>query len=103
MKVGFPCYRSSFSCSCTVKNAMSRISETAARQHNNLKVLDACYSDAPKIILSANTGGYVYYNSFLPIVKVNMREQDGKTHLSLLFELQKSTKILMTLFALIAV
>ena len=98
MRIGFPCYASSFACACTAQKAVARIYETAAHQHNNLKIIGACYGDSQKIILNASNGGYVYYNSFMPIVKVQMREVEGKTQVSILFELQKSTRILMILF-----
>lgn len=99
MKVRFPCYNTSFPCACTVQEATKRISETVACQHNNLKVIEAYYSDVQKIVLSASTNGYVYYNSFMPIANIEIRELDGRTQVSILFELKKSTKVLMTLFS----
>lgn len=101
MKARFPCYATSFPCVCTVQEATKRISETVACQHNNLKVIDAYYTGVQKIVLSARTGGYVYYNSFVPIVNIEMREVDGKTQVSVFFELQKSTTIFMKLFSML--
>lgn len=102
MKARFPCYATSFSCICTVQEATKRILETVACQHNNLKVIEAYYIGVQKIVLSAHTGGYVYYNSFMPIVNIEMREVDGKTQVSVFFELQKSTTIFMKLFSMLA-
>lgn len=99
MKARFPYYATSFPCVCTVQEAMKRISDTVACQHNNLKVIDAYYTGVQKIVLSARTGGFVYYNSFMPIVNIEMREVDGKTQVSVFFELQKSTTIFMKLFS----
>ena len=102
VKARFPCYTTSFSCVCTVQEATTRISETVACQHNNFKVIKAYYTGVQKIVLSTHTGGYLYYNSFMPIVNVEMGGVDGKTQVSIFFELQKSTKILMTLFSMLA-
>lgn len=89
MKARFPCYATSFLCVCTVQEATKRISETVACQHNNLKVIDAYYTGVQKIVLSARTGGYVYYNSFMPIVNIEMREVDGKTQVSVFLSCRK--------------
>lgn len=102
MKARFPCYATSFPCICTVQEATKRISDTVACQHNNFKVIEAYYTGVQKIVLSARTGGYVYYNSFIPIVTIEMREMDGKTQVSVFFELQKSTTIFMKLFSMLA-
>ena len=102
MKVRFTCYTTSFLCVCTVQEVTRRISETVACQHNNFKLVKAYYAGVQKIVLSTHTGGYLYYNSFMPIVNVEMRGVDGKTQVSIFFELQKSTKILMTLFSMLA-
>ena len=102
MKARFPCYATSFPCICTVQEATKRISDTVACQHNNFKVIETYYTGVQKIVLSARTGGYVYYNSFMPIVTIEMREMDGKTQVSVFFELQKSTTIFMKLFSMLA-
>lgn len=102
MIVQFPCYTTNFPCFFTLQEAMKRIAETVACHHNKLKVIETYYTGIQKITLSAHTGGYVYYNSFLPIANIEMRELDGQTHVSILFELQKSTKIFMSLFAVFA-
>lgn len=102
MKARFPCYATSFSCVCTVQEATKRIAETVACQHNNLKVIEAYYTGVQKIVLSASTDGYVYYNSFMPTANIEMRELDGRTQVSILFELKKSTKVLMTLLSALA-
>ncbi|MBQ4313091.1 MAG: hypothetical protein IJC18_02665, partial [Clostridia bacterium] len=60
--------------------------------------------DAQNIVLRASTGEYLYYNSFKPMVSVSFKESDGKTTVSILFELRKSTKvwiILLSVFALL--
>ena len=102
MKTIFPCYSASFPCACAVQEAMQKIFETVACQHNNLKVIEAYYTGIQKIVLCARTDGYVYYNSFMPILNIEMREVDNTTQVSIFFELQKSTKILMTLFSMLA-
>lgn len=102
MKARFPCYATSFPCVCTAQEAAKRISETAAYQHNNLKIKEAYRTDIQKIVLSKSTDGYVYYNSFMPIVNIRMRQIDDRTEVSILFELKKSTKIMMALFSVLA-
>lgn len=97
----FPCYATSFPCVCTIQEAMKRILDTVACQHNNLKVINAYYTGVQKIVLSASTGGFVCYNSFMPNVNIEMREVEGKTQVSVFFELQKSTTIFMTLFSML--
>ena len=101
MNIIFPRYRSSFICACTAQDATKRISETVADNHNHLRIIELLYSDAPKIIVASSTGEYVFYNSFKPIVSIRITEEDNKTHISALFELQKHTKILMTIFSIL--
>lgn len=102
MKARFPCYVTSFPCVCTAQEATKRILEAVACQHNNLKVIDAYCSGFQKIVLSASTDGYVYYNSFMPTANIEIRELDGGTQVSILFEFKKSTKVLLTLFSALA-
>lgn len=102
MKARFPCYVTSFPCVCTAQEATKRILEAVACQHNNLKVIDAYCSGVQKIVLSASTDGYVYYNSFMPTANIEIRELDGGTQVSILFEFKKSTKLLLTLFSALA-
>lgn len=102
MKVRFPCYTTSFTCACTVQEATKRISETVACQANNLNVIGAYYTGIQKIVLSVRTGEYLYYNSFMPIVNVELRRVDSKTQVFIFFELRKGTRILMTLFSMLA-
>ena len=102
MKAGFPHYAASYLCVCTLQEAMKRTSEAVVCQHNNFKVTEAYYKGVQKVILRASTGECLYYNSFMPIVTIEMREEDGKTQVSNFYELQKSTKIFMKiLFALV--
>ena len=98
----FPCYSSYFPCNSSLQEAMKRISDTVVCHHNKLNVINTYYIGVQKITLRAHTGGYVYYNSFLPIVNIELRELDDQTQVSVLFELPKSTKVLMTLFSLFA-
>lgn len=102
MKDSFPCYASSFLCVCTMQDATKRIYEAAACQHNNLKIIKAYDTSIHKIVISDSTGSYIYYNSFKPIVNIGLKDVDGKTQVSVLFELQKSIKVLMTLFSILA-
>lgn len=101
MKIGFPCYARFFSCGCTAQEATKKILETVACKHNNLKVIETQCTYVQKIVLSAHTGGYVYYNSFMPIVNIEIREVGCKTQVSVFFELKKSTKIWMKLYSVL--
>lgn len=101
MKTRFPCYTTSFPCVCTVQQATKKILETVTCQRNNLKIVESYYNGFQTIVLSASTDGYVYYNSFMPIVNIGMREVYDETQVSILFELKRSTKILMSLFAVL--
>ena len=103
MKARFPCYVTAFPCVCTVQEAARRISETVACQHNNLKVIESYYTGVQKIVLNASTDGYAYYNSFMPTANIAIKELDGRAQVSILFELKKSTKVLLTLFSVLAV
>lgn len=96
MKAIFPCYASSFRCACTIQEATKRIFESVACQPNNLKIIKADDADIQKIDLSASTGGYVYHNSFMPLVEIGMKNEDDGTQISAIFKLHKSTKVLMT-------
>ena len=98
MKIGFPCYVTSFPCACTVQEVTKRIAETAACKNNNLKILKTFYTDIQKIVLSASTGGYVYYNSFMPVASINLRVSENETLVFISFDLKKSTKVLMIVF-----
>lgn len=102
MKVKFPCYAVAFPCACTGEEAVQKISETAACPGNNLKVIDSNCSGDLKIVLSAVTDSYAYYNSFLPAVTVEIGEPEGQTRVSVLFELKKSIKVLMSVLCAFA-
>ena len=102
MKVGFPCYTASFPCFFTTLEATRRISETVISQHKNLKIIQVHNNGYQNIVVSTNASGYIYYNSFMPIVSIEMREVNRKTQVSVLFELKKSTKVLITFFSMLA-
>lgn len=102
MKVKFPNYSVSMLCNCTAKDITNKILKTVECKSNNLKVLRVTYCKGiQKIDLSACNEGYLYYNSFMPIVNIEVEEGNDKTQISMFFKLHKSTKMLMKLFFLL--
>ena len=55
-----------------------------------------------KIILSSHTGSYLFCNSFLPIIDIEIIDVHGKTRVFALFNLKKSTKVVMAIFYVFA-
>ena len=102
MKARFPCYTTHFSCICTLQEAMKRITGVVLCRHNHLNIVTAYYTGIQKIVLTSHTGEYVYHNSFMPIVNIELAEVVEKTLVTVSFELQKSTKIMMKLFFVLA-
>ncbi len=102
MRTRFPCYESSFLSLCSVHEAIYRISDVSAIQGDYILINKLSCCGGAKIILSVNTYGYLYYNSFLPIVTIEMEEAGTQTHVHVLFELKKSTRLLVSLILLIA-
>ena len=104
MKYILPRYTASFECACTAREVAERVSEFAQSPSGELVIEQPYLPDAQNIILRASTGDYLYYNSFLPIVNIDLNESDGKTAVSILFELKKGAKIwivLLSVFALL--
>lgn len=102
LKTAFPCYGADFPCNCKAQEAAQRISEAAACQSNCFKIRETDDTGVQKIVLSAFTGSYVYHNSFLPVIYMEMAEANGITQVRVLFELKKAVKIVMAAFSVIA-
>ncbi|MGN0517300.1 MAG: hypothetical protein ACI4II_01085 [Acutalibacteraceae bacterium] len=100
MKLGLFRYATSFKCNSTVEEATKRIFEAALCEDNNLEVVRACYDGAQKITLNSSTGSYIYHNSFMPIVNIDIEESDGVSLIHILFELKQRTKMFMMLFSM---
>lgn len=98
MNIVFPSYVTSFLCNCTMQEAMERILEAVACQGNNLNIIKVYFMGVQKIILSSHTGSYLYHNSFMPIIDIEIVDVHGKTQVYALFGLKKSTKVVMMIF-----
>lgn len=103
MKFKFPCFISIFPCACSLEEATNKIVETVSHRHSNIRILQAYYDGSQKIILNTHTDGFLYYNSFMPITSIEIREANRKTQISIFFELQKATKILMMLISAVLI
>ena len=102
MRFFFPRYVTFFSCGCTVQESLMKISETVLHQHNGLKVMGTYYTGTQEIVLRSRTGDYLHYNSFMPVVNIDVRDAEGKTKVSVSFELPKSTRLIMKAFSVLA-
>jgi len=85
----FPSYTTSFLCNCTTQEAMERISKAVACQGNYLDLVKAYYIGVQKIRLDAHTGSYLYCNSFMPTIDIEILDQQEKTQICAIFQLKK--------------
>lgn len=103
MKIEFPRYETSFVWECTLQEATEKIFKAIKWKSNNLKLIKASYSGVQKIVLSAGTGSFLYYNSFLPITTIEIREENEVSHVSMQFELKKIIKAFMVLYCVVGI
>lgn len=103
MGLGFPRYTASFECECSIQESMKRIIDVASCTNNCLQTVKASYSGTQKIVLNAHTGGYIYYNSFLPVVEIDIGTIESGSLYSITFELRRSVKTIITIISIFAV
>lgn len=102
MNILFPHFTTFFTCDCTLQEAMQKISETVECKQNALKILSVYNNGTQNIALKACSKGYIlYYNSFLPMIQMQIREYEYRSQISISFELKRSTKALYIVFFVI--
>lgn len=101
MKIRFPSFSTSFTCDCTLQEAIERIMKAVNQESNNMKLVNSSYSGVQKIVISTSTGSILYRNSFLPITTIEIKEENNVLRISMLFELRKSIRILIAIYCLI--
>ena len=99
MKRTFPWFVTSLQCDCTKQQVIDRIEKAVACKSNNLEILQK--NEA--LILQANAGSYMYFNSFMPIITVDIASKENQSFIRITFKLKKSVRamlVFLTVFAL---
>ena len=98
MKRIFPRYSSSFECDYALEEAQNRIKKTVSSELKRFEIIEENPEDPYHIVLASSTGIYLYRNSFMPIVSIDMKESNGKTKFNMLFELRTSVKLFVIVY-----
>ena len=103
MRAVFPCYIANFSCGYTVQEATRRILESDVGQNSDRKIMETDDLDSQKIRLKTHQhSGFLWHNSYMPIVHIELRKIAQGTRVSMVFELPKFVKIGTLIYSMIA-
>ena len=103
MRAVFPCYIANFSCGYTVQEATRRILESDVGQNSDRKIMETDDLDSQKIRLKTHQhSGFLWHNSYMPIVHIELRKMNQGTRVSMIFELPRFVKIGTLIYSLIA-
>lgn len=97
MNIPLPYCTASFSCDYSTQEVMQKISETVKCMQNTLKILKVFNDGTQNMVLCACfDGNLLGYNSFLPIVKLQIEAIEYRSKISISFELRKITKVILS-------
>ncbi len=97
MKLPFPSYKTTFTCDLPMYEVTKKIQDCVARNQRELKIKKSEFAGGQSFVIETSTGSVLYKNSFLPIIKVDLKPIGNKTEVSMLFEMKLSVKIMSVL------
>lgn len=94
MKLPFPSYQTTFTCDCTMQEAITRIQGCVLQNKKEMKIKKAEFNGVQTFVIETSTGSIFYNNSFLPLIKIRLKPIGEKTEIAILFEMKFSVKII---------
>ena len=97
MKLLFPSYKTTFSCDLPMYEVTKKMQDCVLQNKKEMKIKKAKFNGIQGFVIETSTGSVLYKNSFLPIIKVDLKPIGNKTEISMLFEMKLSVKIMSVL------
>ena len=73
MKLPFPSYQTTFSCDCTMREAITRIQDYVEQNPWEIKMTDSFYDGWQNIVVESKFGEISQRNISLPVVKIKLK------------------------------
>lgn len=104
MKKALPSYSVSFSSRFSFEDTLKVVCNIASDPVNRLKLMNTYSPDMTHIVLLKKNDGLISYNSFLPIICIDLKTSTEKVDVSIVFQLKKQTRwmyIILNMFLLL--
>lgn len=98
MKLPFPSYQTTFTCDCTMQEAIERILSCVSQDSWGTKLIDSYYDGSQNIIFESRFGVVSRRNVTLPIVNVKITPVGEKSEVSIIFEYKYLTKLFYAIY-----
>ena len=92
MKLPFPSYKTTFTCDCTMQEAITRIQDYVEQNPWEIKMTDSFYDGLQNIVVESKFGEISQRNISLPVVKIKLKTLGEKTQFYIEFEFKYITK-----------
>ena len=92
MKLPFPSYQTTFTCDCTMQEAITRIQDYVEQNPWEIKMTDSFYDGLQNIVVESKFGEISQRNISLPVVKIELKTLGEKTQFYIEFEFKYITK-----------
>ena len=92
MKLPFPSYKTTFTCDCTMQEAITRIQDYVEQNPWEIKMIDSFYDGLQNIVVESKFGEISQRNISLPVVKIKLKTVGEKTQFYIEFEFKYITK-----------
>ncbi len=97
MKLPFPSYKTTFTCDLPMYEVTKKMQDCVLQNKKEMKIKKTEFNGIQGFVIETSTGSVLYKNSFLPIIKVDLKPIGNKTEISMLFEMKLSVKIMSVL------
>lgn len=87
-------YTTSFKSSCSVAGVIERVSDVIEGDSYNISISEMDNLGITKILLDAEQEGIIFYNSFLPMIVIKIKNEGSGVDISMDFTLKKGVKII---------
>ncbi len=92
MKLPFPSYKTTFTCDCTMQEAITKTQDYVEQNPWEIKMTDSFYDGLQNIVVESKFGEISQRNISLPVVNIKLKTLGEKTQFFIKFEFKYITK-----------
>ena len=95
-----PKFSMAFQCACPADSVRRRILEVISDKPIRIQLPNESVNDKNQLVLITRPGVYFFRNSFMPVVHIEMQEEEN-TYVSVRFEIHRGVKAFLTLWSVV--